>query len=57
MFVTGKKKTLRVRPLREVLKMPELCDARFTKTVECPDANQIEHLGGTGIHAVVKIPK
>ena len=54
-FVALEKETLRVRPLREVLQLPELRGARLAEAVERADADEVQHFGGAGIHAVVEI--
>ena len=54
-FVALEKEALRVRPLREVLQLPKLRSARLAEAVERADADEIQHFGGAGIHAVVEI--
>ncbi len=46
---------LSVGPLRDVLKVPELCGARFAEAIESAGADEVQHFGAGRTRALVEI--
>ena len=55
MPIVSKTEALRMRPLRDVLQVPELRGARLAESIKCADTNQIQHFRSGRAGAVEEI--